>query len=554
MHPGDQYWASSVSEDGRRTPPLSSPLQNESGPAASTHRRAGRPTASRLWEVLAWVAGAAALFTLFLRIKLSEPPSSDAANNALQAWDLLHGHLPLHGWIIGDATYYTFELPLMAVTELFLGLHTIAVHVAVSLTLLIVIALGAAIAVTDSRGAARAVRAWVMVTVLIAPLLVTSDMWIILGFPDHTGTAIFLLVPCLLIDLAPARRFTAPLLCLILVAGEIGDVTVRYVAIPAVILVCAYRALAARSIKTGDALNLVAAAVSLPLATAVRALMRHFGAYLMVSPKTGLAPFRQWKPNLAYTWHSIRLLFSTLPMPGDPPAGRTAIYGFALLIVAAAGVLVSLWRWRRLRRAEQVLLVAIVVNVVAYTISTLPSTKSPHDVVLVLPASAILAARALVPDHITGRMTAAVATGAAVIATLLPLCLTAVHRKPEIPSWEHLAAYLDKHGLHYGLGDYWDASSTTLQSGGGVAVRTVALSQGKIRPVPWETNTLWFDPARHYANFVVIDRSSNDNLPPSAERYFGKPASTGRIGGWEVLVYNKNLLTMVAAPVLPPVS
>jgi hypothetical protein len=63
---------------------------------------------------LAWVAGAAAVLALFLRIKLSGAPNSDSANNALQAWDMLHGHVLLHGWIIGDAAYYTFDLPLGA--------------------------------------------------------------------------------------------------------------------------------------------------------------------------------------------------------------------------------------------------------------------------------------------------------------------------------------------------------------------------------------------------------------------------------------------------------
>lgn len=553
MHVGDQYRANAVSEGEQRAQPSPLPLERESERASHAHRRAARPAASRRWEALAWVAGAAAVFTLFLRIKLSEPPSSDAANNALQAWDMLHGHLLLHGWIIGDATYYTFELPLMALVEIFLGLHTIAVHVAVALTYLIVIGLAAAIAVTDSRGAARAVRAWVLVALLVAPILVTSDMWVVLGFPDHTGTTAFLLLPCLLIDLAPARRFTAPLVCVILVAGQIGDVTVRYVAVPAVILVCAYRMVAARSIKTGDAANLVAALVSLPLATVIRAVMRHFGAYLMVSPKTSLAPFREWRQNADYTWHSIRMLFGTIAEAGDGSAGKTAIFGFACLLFATVGVLVSLWRWRRLRRAEQLLLVAIVINIVVYTVSTLPSPRSPHDIVAVLPASAILAVRALVPDRITARLTAAALTSAAVIAVLLSLSITAVNRHPETPSWESLAKYLNANGLHYGLGGYWDASSVTLQSGGGVAIRTVAITDGKVRPDPWETDTLWFNPAKHYANFVVIDLKDHD-LPPSAERYFGKPVRTHRVGNWEILIFNKNLLRLVAPPVLPPTS
>jgi hypothetical protein len=68
-------------------------------------RRAER----RLWVAAAWIGGSVALFAVLLRISLSWPMDSDGANNALQAWDMLHGHLLLPGWIIGDASVYTFE-------------------------------------------------------------------------------------------------------------------------------------------------------------------------------------------------------------------------------------------------------------------------------------------------------------------------------------------------------------------------------------------------------------------------------------------------------------
>jgi len=61
----------------------------------------------------AWIVGALALFALYLRISFTGHVTSDGANNALQAWDMWHGHLLLHGWIMGDATYYTFELPVL---------------------------------------------------------------------------------------------------------------------------------------------------------------------------------------------------------------------------------------------------------------------------------------------------------------------------------------------------------------------------------------------------------------------------------------------------------
>src|SRR5215471_12925653 len=149
---------------------------------------------------------------------LTSSGTSDGANPALQAWDMLHGHLLLHGWLLGDATFYTFELPLIALVEVFFGLHTIVMHVAMAAIYLIVAACAVAIAVTGATGAAaRLSRAAVVTAVLTAPALVMSDRWIPLG--------------------------------------------------------------------------------SLPLATAVRAVMRHLGAYQMVSPRTSLVPVSHWPHN-----------------------------------------------------------------------------------------------------------------------------------------------------------------------------------------------------------------------------------------------------------------
>ena len=244
----------------------------------------------RLLAATAWIAGCAALFACYLRISFTGHVTSDGANNALQAWDMLHGNLLMHGWIIGDATYYTFDLPVLMLTEIFFGLQDLTSHVASALIYLVVTVCAVALAVADSRGLARLARAGVVVAVLTATFHVGSNAPYLLGAPDHTGTSVFLLVSVLLIDRAPARRYTSPLLLAILCAGQIGDATVGYVAVPAVVVVSVYRVTAARKVRTGDAANALAAVASVPLAAAVRALMLHFGAYQMVAPKTAIAP------------------------------------------------------------------------------------------------------------------------------------------------------------------------------------------------------------------------------------------------------------------------
>lgn len=144
--------------------PVSPVLAGTPDAAATRHlggpvgqgERGMHPPPRRWWPGVAWAGGGLALFAFFLRISLGSVVDSDGANNALQARDMLHGHLLLHGWAIGDATFYAFELPLNATTELLFGLGNLAIHAASALTYLIVAVLAAALAVTGSRGPARA--------------------------------------------------------------------------------------------------------------------------------------------------------------------------------------------------------------------------------------------------------------------------------------------------------------------------------------------------------------------------------------------------------------
>jgi hypothetical protein len=522
--------------------------------AAGDGRQAG-PAARRAWAALGWTAGGVALFVLFLRIAETVVMNSDGANNALQAWDMLHGHILLHGWIIGDATYYTLELPLIAITEAFFGLHTIVMFLNAAEVYLGIAVCAVIIAVTDSRGWSRAARAGVVVALLAAPTLVGSDVELPLGIPHHTGTTIFLLVSCLLVDRVPGRRWTAPLLCLILCAGQIGDETVRYTAVPAIALVCAYRAVAARKLRTAEAVNLVAVIVSVPLSIVVRAAMRHFGSYLMVTPKTSIAPVSAWRGNAALTWHALLQLFGVEAAPAahPHPVGAAAIFGIVCMLAAAFGVLRVLWRWRTARAAEQVLVLAIVLNLGVYVISTLPTPHTQFDIIAVLPCGAALAARALVPARIARRLTALAATSVAAVAALLPLSVAAA-QPAAASSLTPLITWLHAHGLSYGLGGYWDGSEVVLESGNQVQVRTIEVTRGEVTPYPWETNTAWFDPAKHYANFVIIDLGKDPDLGPNAEPILGRPSSSHRIGDWDVLIYHKNLLRVVRPAHLTRVS
>ena len=497
------------------------------------------------------------LFAVLLRSSLSVPMNSDGANQALQAWDMLHGHVLLPGWIIGDASVYTFEVPLYAIIELFFGLTRMIFHLEAALVYLIVAAFCVALASTDSRGPARAARCAIVVAVLAAPIATQQGASILLAQPNHTGTSAFLLASFLLIDRAPGRRFTPPLLAVILCAGQLGDATVFYVAVPAILLVCVYRILAARKIRTGDAAIALAAAASVPLELLTRAVMRHFGGYAMIRPRTAISPAGQWPQHALLTWRAIRTLYGAFGATvvsnlHAPLAGAASVFGAACLLAAAFGFARVVATWTTASRAEQLLCVAIVVNLAAYLVSTMPSTFSSREVVAVLPCGAVLAARACVPGRIADRPRARVVVTAAALVALLPLGAAASLPSVTPPS-ANLASWLKAHGLTYGIAGYWEASSVTLQSGNQVQVRPVVLRHNQVAAYYWESRPDWYDASRHDATFVITDAHVNSETLTSAvaERYFGRPAAIYLVAGYTILIYRTNLLERLAAPDQP---
>jgi hypothetical protein len=537
------------------------PAERQTGPEHPHSHRRARPPTPRGREALAWTVGGIALYAVLLRIALTENVSSDPANNVLQAWDMVHGNFLLHGWILGDVTFYTFELPLLGITELFFGIHTMSLHVALALVYLLITVFATAIAVTGSRGPARAARAAVVIAVLAAPIFQMTDSWIPISLPDHTGTSVFLLLPFLMVDRADrddrasAARYTAPLLCLILAAGQISDVTVRFVAVPAIVVVCGYQLLVARKLVNRDGVHLAAALLSVPLSLAVRAAMLHFGSYLMVAPQMKIAPVSLWLHHARVTWLDLREVFGAVAYVGHARSVNdgAVVFGWACMLVVAVGIARVLWRWRTASRAEQLLVIAIAGNLAVYTLSALVNADSPHDIIAVVPMGAVLAARAFIPERLTSRVAVLAGCGLAGVAALVPMSLSAARPLTRPTSAATLSTWLSAHGLDYGLGDYWNASGVTVQSGNRVQVRTVETTGREITTYAWESDASWYDPAKHYANFVIVSPNATPYLG-SVLRVFGQPASTDLVSGDKILIYKKNLLPLVKPSKLPRTS
>jgi len=72
---------------------------------------------------------------------------------------------------------------------------------------------------------------------------------------------------------------------------------------------------------------------------------------------------------------------------------------------------------------------------------------------------------------------------------------------------------------------------------------------GTLAPYQWETDDTDYDPALHYANFVVAGGPAGlPGMAGIAEHTFGKPAQTYQADGYTIMVWHKNLLAQSGQP------
>jgi len=160
-----------------------------------------------LWAAGTVLGGALLLFC-YLRIAGGTEVNADADGLVLQASDMLHGNWLLHNWWDTDVSFITTELPQYVVVTKVAGLRPEVVHISAALTYTALVLLAAFVARGRARGAEGVVRALLAAGIMLAPQPVWTTP-VLLGSPDHVGTAVPLLLLLLLLDRAPPRRARA---------------------------------------------------------------------------------------------------------------------------------------------------------------------------------------------------------------------------------------------------------------------------------------------------------------------------------------------------------
>ena len=531
-------------------------------PAIATVREPGPRL--RWLEPAAWTLGALLAFVCYLRISRALATNSDGASQALQAWDMLHGNLVLHGWQLSDVSFYTTELPEYMLVELLRGLNADVVHVASAMTYTMAVVLAALLARSTATGRAALARVLVTAGIMIAPQL-APGVAIVMSSPDHFGTSVPVLVVWLILDRARPRWYVPILAAVLLAWAVVADQLVLLIGVLPLAIVSATRLYQAVVIERHPLkrqrydLALLAAAVTAAAAADVAfKILRASGGYLLHPPPDQFLAEVQLIPrSLSVTGEGL------LVLGGADFLGHQLSLGTVVLLLHLGGVILAgLGTWVAAKRflrdrnlVDQLLVVAIAANLAAYIVSTRAyGIAGTREIAPVLPFAAVLAGRLL-----AGRLLAARLAPALIVVLagyLAGLSYSAVQPPAPIHD-QQLISWLTAQHLTSGLGGYWQSNDITLATSNRIRIRSLSFAaahglptgepgpNAKLVPTVWDTNLQWYDPRTQSANFVVLGgppRFSGLTGKSLVLATFGPPARSSHVGTYEVLVWNKNLL------------
>jgi hypothetical protein len=504
----------------------------------------------RRWPTVAvWALGSVAALACYFRLAGTSAVNSDGAAQALQAWDMLHGNLLLHGWTLSDVSFYTTELPEYMLVDFCRGLIPDVVHVASAITYTLVVLLAALLAKSTASGRAALVRVLVTVGIMVAPQL-PQGINILISSPDHIGTSAPILVAWLILDRARSRRWVPVAIAVTLGWAAVADQLVLIVGVLPLVFVCLVRVIKAVGVER-QALR----AQWYDLALGAGALVGGGAAWLalrLLSAAGGFAlqplaaqldsHVADLPSHLAVAGQGL-LLLGGADFIGQPPgvaAGTLALHLIGVGLAALAVIAAAIQFLHGRDRVNQVLVAGVAFNLAAYVLSTRAiEVRDVREMAPVLPLSAVLAGR-LLADRIRVSKVALPALSVVFLGYLAGLGYELT--TPQAPAQnEQIAFWLEAHHFRSGLSGYWQGNVIALTTGERVRVAPIVERDGKFVPIYWDTKPAWYDPRRSSANFVLIGPTFPN--VKGAVTTFGHPARVYRVGLYEVLTYSKNLLT-----------
>lgn len=494
---------------------------------------------SRSPERLAPIAAPVAIGILFgccLKLASSVPTDSDGAAIILQARAVLHGNVLLRGWHLADVSFYTTELPEYIVVAAVRGLRPDVVQICAAITYTLCALLVVLVAKGGATGRERTVRMALSAGLAIVPL--ATDQQTLLTNPDHTGTAVPVLLLMVMLEKQALRNRMPVITLVVLSAAVIGDQLTLLIGVAPLLSVWLLRSCPGNR-KAGRGLErrlAVAACASAVVGWSATQIIKAAGGWRAAATPLSFFAGEGIAKNFLGAVQGLLALFGVRFAMQTSWQMAFAVLQLSALMLVAAAVLVGL---RGIKTGNDliasVLTLAITIDFAAYVLFVPSPLQNYRDIDVIVPLGAALAGRVLAGPLIRMRVGRAIAV---LLAGYAITFASGVAQPAQSPANLGLGHWLIEHHLTNGIAGYWVADSLTADTGGTVQVAAVRLEGRKLFPGHWETDTRWFDPREYYANFLVLNPPSGSDPHPVTET-----EAVDALGApWRVYSYQRDVI------------
>ncbi|MFZ0059342.1 MAG: hypothetical protein WAL35_04775 [Acidimicrobiales bacterium] len=497
--------------------------------------------------------------------------TSDEATVILEGQAIAHGRVLLEGWNLTSASYWTSNAVFDGVAILVSGLRAALLYATPAVAGALAVAVGLLLAREGRRGWPGLAGGVAVVALLAFATPALGFLFVGRGF--HVSTAVYALLAFLALRRARFGWGWA-LAVLLLTAGILGDLLmVAYGVIPLLLagLVATWRE---RKLLAGM-VELTAAAASVVLARVAHLVFVSIGTFT-TAPARRVARFSQMVTNLGHApvyAASLLGLTNVVVNSRGVPAQLGHMQGFdianaigalcvlACFVVALVSLVAALVRRRpqgrvgdgepALWRLDNILVFAVICSAAPFVLLAGPNGEGIRYLTASVVFAVVLAGRVIArvwPKPGSGRSVRAFALAGTVLALGLVASFGYAMSGPQMSnSATQLAAWLETHDLHEGIGGYWVASITTVESGGDVAVRPVETGcGGQIERARDLTSSDWYEGKKF--QFLVYGAPSGYRGIRGATTTWGSPKHVYVVGRYRVLVWNHEVGVAASSP------
>lgn len=383
--------------------------------------------------------------------------------------------------------------------------------------------------------------------IALAPL--ASDQRTMLTSPDHTGTAVPILLLLLLLGRESLRNRMPVIAFIVLSAAILSDQLTLVIGVAPLLVVWLLRRTLGNPVSRGRLGRwlVVAACASALVGWGATQVIKAVGGWRTAAIPATFVGFGSLAKNSREAVQGLLTLFSirfTSHLGWHTILAVCCLSGLIFVLAAVLLGIRGIWAGDDL--VADIMTAAIVTDFAAYVLFIPAPQQNYREIDVIVPLGAALAGRMLAGPLIRMRkqwLIAIALTGYAVtLGSGLP---QSAHPQANIG----LGHWLTEHGLTSGIAEYWAADSLIADSGGAVHMAAVQLQGKRLYPNLWEADTRWFNASARYADFMVLSPpSGSDPRPvtePEAVAALGAPWHVYSYERYKIMVWRKNLLQLI---------